>query len=146
MAEGILLDAIDAGLRDRLRPSCTEGYAVLRGGTLLHRAVMERILDGPIPRGREVDHRNLNRLDNRRSNLRMATRQQNSANCSRKSASRFRGVTWDKARGKWAAGVKIDYVRHNLGRFDNEEDAARAYDAAARVAFGEFARLNFPCE
>jgi hypothetical protein len=54
--------------------------------------------------------------------------------------SKYRGVSWDSSRGKWAARVR----RHFLGRFDLDTDAAFAYDDAARELFGEDAYLNFP--
>lgn len=95
--------------------------------------------------GREVDHINGDGLDNRRCNLRYATRQQNAANGAKKGrSSRFKGVCFDKSRGKWLAGVKYNYVRLNLGRHATEEAAARAYDRKALELFGEFARTNFP--
>ena len=94
--------------------------------------------------GKKQDHVNRNGLDNRRSNLRPATKSQNMANAiSRGGSSRFKGVLWDKARGKWKAQGKVNYKGICIGRFDLEEDAARAYDAWAIKAFGEFARLNF---
>jgi len=95
--------------------------------------------------GKKHDHINRNGLDNRRSNLRLATKSQNMANAvSRGGSSRFKGVLWDKARSKWKAQGKHNYKIYMLGRFDIEEDAARAYDAWAVKAFGEFARVNLP--
>lgn len=95
-----------------------------------------------------VDHANGNGLDNRRSNLREATVSQNSANSRRSTRNRsgFKGVSWDKARSKWRATIQFDGHYRNIGRYPSAEDAARAYDAAAREHFGEFARLNFPEE
>jgi len=94
--------------------------------------------------GRRVDHINGNGLDNRRSNLRIATSQQNNRNrkiCNL-NTSGFKGVRLD--RNKWRADIRIDGKRKNLGRFVNPEAAAAAYDEAARKYFGEFATLNFP--
>jgi hypothetical protein len=93
-----------------------------------------------------VDHINGNGLDNRRVNLRAATRSQNAANRgpTRDNTSGFKGVTWNKQARKWRAKVKADGMWRHLGYHVTAEAAARAYDAAARELFGEFARLNFP--
>lgn len=93
----------------------------------------------------DVDHKNLDPLDNRRENLRKASAQQNGANSrSRVGSSQFKGVSW--TRGEWRASIRLHYRTIHLGKFDSEEDAARAYDEAARRLHGEFARVNFPRE
>jgi hypothetical protein len=91
-----------------------------------------------------IDHRNCDGLDNRRSNLRFATHAQNTLNRRKKknAVSQFRGVWFYK--GKWGSQISSQGKRMFLGRFDNEIDAAKAYDEAARKYHGEFARLNFP--
>lgn len=61
-------------------------------------------------------------------------------------SSRYRGVSWNKRRHKWYAGIGLARVTHHLGVFDVEEDAARAYDAAASRLHGDAAILNFPDE
>jgi hypothetical protein len=99
------------------------------------------------PAGLMVDHRNTNSLDNRRSNLRLATRAQNVQNSQKrniKTTSRFIGVCLDKESGRWIAAITKEGKKVHLGRFDSEPDAAKAYDAAAKKYRGEFARLNFP--
>lgn len=95
---------------------------------------------------REVDHADGDGLNNQRSNLRPITvHGQNQANSKprRGYTSQFKGVSW-AAQGYWRADIMVKRHRANLGYFKNEEDAARAYDAAALAAWGEFARLNFP--
>lgn len=107
----------------------------------MHREIMNQ------PEGFLVDHKNLNALDNTRENLRPATRSQNQFNRKKiksKTSSRFMGVCLPKSRRKFDAYIKYGYKRLWLGSFDNEIDAAKAYDEAAKKYHGEFARLNFP--
>jgi hypothetical protein len=59
-------------------------------------------------------------------------------------SSRYKGVSWRADRNKWTAYICPDRKKINLGVFNSEEDAARAYDSMAPKYFGEFARLNFP--
>lgn len=116
-------------------------------GTHGKKLLMARaILDAPA--GLCVDHINGNTLDNRRCNLRLATVSQNTANrhAVRPSSSPFTGVSWNKQRSMWKAQIEHMGKGQYLGLFADEEDAARAYDAAARLHFGEFAKLNFPQE
>jgi hypothetical protein len=93
-----------------------------------------------------IDHKNRNGLDNQSGNIRWATRSQNQMNIEkprfRKGTSRFKGV--DLAGGMWRAKIRCNRIGYTLGRFKDEMDAARAYDAAATRLFGEFAKINFP--
>ncbi|MFA5251835.1 MAG: HNH endonuclease [Phycisphaerae bacterium] len=106
----------------------------------LHREIMNS------PKGMLVDHKDGNSFDNRRANLRLATRFQNSCNKRKRAntSSRFIGVYWDKAKRKWVARIKYQGKSRMIGNFVNEIAAAQAYDAAANKYRGEFARLNFP--
>jgi hypothetical protein len=92
-----------------------------------------------------VDHINRDSLDNRRANLRLATRSQNNMNRSgRKGASsKYKGVSWYKSRKRWRAMIKVEGKRKSLGYFESEAEAAKVYDEAARKYQGEFAYQNF---
>ena len=58
--------------------------------------------------------------------------------------SKFKGVSWSEARGKWVAQISKGDMHRCIGRFDYETDAAAAYDNAARELFVELAHLNLP--
>jgi hypothetical protein len=101
------------------------------------------------PFGKIVDHKNNDSLDNRIDNLRLATRSQNGCNShidKSKTSSRYRGVHFRKKSGKWAAAIRNKSEKVWLGSFQNELDAAHAYDLAARKYHKVFARVNFPEE
>jgi hypothetical protein len=85
----------------------------------------------------DIDHINGNRSDNRWINLREATRSQNVGNSKLSSANRsgFKGVHFDKSRGKWMASIAIDGFQFNLGRYTKIEDAIEAYRFAAETRF-----------
>jgi hypothetical protein len=98
----------------------------------------------------DVDHRNGQTLDNRRSNLRPATRSQNIGNsASNVGTSKFKGVYFSARDGRanvWVAEITLSRVKRYLGAFVLEKDAAKAYDRAAFQAFGPYARFNFPLD
>jgi hypothetical protein len=99
----------------------------------------------PPPVGYLTDHKDGNGLNNTRANLRIATHQQNCANrrlrCD--SQNRYKGIE-RLSPNRWRAIIGIDGKTKYLGSYKTDEAAARAYDAAARTYFGEFARVNFP--
>lgn len=103
-------------------------------------------------KGEVVDHINGDTLDNRRSNLRPASYSDNNANTIKRWGGRagykppYKGVSWDNNRNCWMATIRRNKIKRFLGRFESAEDAARAYDKAARQLHGEFAVLNFPEE
>ncbi len=94
--------------------------------------------------GQRLDHRNLDGLDCRRENLRLATNSQNLGNTRKISgtSSRFKGVSYSKQIRSWEAHIGKNGRHLFLGHFNDEETAARAYNEAARDHFGEFALLN----
>ncbi|MBN1393207.1 MAG: HNH endonuclease [Sedimentisphaerales bacterium] len=103
-----------------------------------------------VSKGQVVDHRNGNGLDNRGANLRGITTAQNRLNCGKhaKASSKYKGVCRVKGNEKWAANISKNKRRIFLGYYDEEIDAAKAYDKAAKRYHGVYARLNFPekCE
>jgi len=94
------------------------------------------------------DHHNINPLDNRRGNLRTADDSQNGYNKPKRNSSRctsrYKGVSWHKKHEVWVVRITVARKTLHLGCFpkEQEEQAARAYDAAAIEHHGEFARLN----
>lgn len=110
---------------------------------LMHREIYVYAF-GLIPDGMHVDHENRNSFDNRRSNLRLATPLQNGHNTRphRDKVCSFKGV--DLVGTRWRARIQLPTGRLWLGSYDTPEEAARAYDRAAREHFGAFAVLNFP--
>ena len=124
---------------------CTAyGYAARYGGkdkasdTLMHREILD------VPDDMEVDHANGDKLDNRRANLRLATRSQNAMNQKQHtdSASPYKGVYWRKDIKRWHAHIQTDGQKMFLGFFDTAEEGARAYNEAAQKYHGVFAKLN----
>ena len=97
------------------------------------------------PAGLVVDHIDGNGLNNRKSNLRVCTQAQNSLNSRprRNSSSRYKGVSFYKRDKIWQAQIFYNFRTINIGRFDDEIEAALAYDRKAAELFGEFAYLNF---
>lgn len=104
--------------------------------TSMHREIL--------PKAAMIDHVNGNGLDNRRSNIRKCTPMQNMANSRKQSgtSSRYKGVSFDKTVNKWLAKIGYNYRTIALGVFRKERDAAKAYNHAAKILFGKFARIN----
>lgn len=123
------------------------GYAARKAGgqknpkkIMLHRFILDA------PAGYDVDHINRDVLDNTRANLRICTRSQNNANriSLPGSSSQYKGVSWNRNRQRWQVFQCAYGKRRYLGYFENEAEAAIAYDEAAYESFGDFALLNFP--
>lgn len=92
----------------------------------------------------EVDHENGDKLDYHKTNLRKVTHQQNSfnkgPNVNNKTG--YKGVSYYKAGNKWQASIKVNGKSKHLGHHSSPEKAALAYNAAARLYFGEHAHIN----
>lgn len=109
-----------------------KGYSII----YMHRLIMN-------PGKKWVDHANRDGLDNRRSNLRLCTRSQNTMNSKkygRQVTSKFKGVSRTSTGKMWQAYIS----GHRIGNFKSETAAAIAYDMWAVQVFGEFAKTNFP--
>jgi hypothetical protein len=101
--------------------------------------MMHRFILG-VEKNRDIDHIDHDGLNNQKRNLRLVTHSQNMAN-SRKGegfTSKYKGVSFDKMNGKWV----VDIAGKRVGRFADEEEAARAYNEAAKKLYGDFAFLN----
>lgn len=146
--EEIIVDPEDYDRLVKLNWNCYTGYArTFRRrkeeggkfrGTLMHKMILKA------EKGLVTDHINGNKLDNRKSNLRICTPRQNS--CNRKigcqSKSRFLGVTYHKRDNRFQASIRTGKERLYLGYFKTDIEAAMAYNEAAQKYHGEFARLN----
>jgi hypothetical protein len=127
----------------------TEGVVTL--ATTDRQTPLHRIIAGVTDPKTRVAFVNGDALDCRRANLAVRTLAE-TVQGTRKAATRagkdctsqFKGVHWQPDRGLWSVQIRKGGVGMNLGRFENEADAALAYDAAARVLFGEHGHLNFP--
>jgi hypothetical protein len=107
---------------------------------LLHRVIMERILGRKLKRSEQVDHEDLNPLNNRKHNLRLATPSQNVANRRkpRNNSSGYKGVTWYKRTSRWCAQICVNRKRINLGYYDTPGEAHEVYRKAADKLHREF--------
>lgn len=121
------------------------GYAVggRNGSIRMHRLILDA------KKGEQVDHISMDRLDNRRFNLRIATASQNKLNQPKRrdNTSGYKGVSFSSMReGYYAAYITKDQKHKFLGHFKNKIEAAKAYDRAAFQLYGNFAQLNFKKE
>ena len=120
----------------------SHGYREMRcnGKRVLAHRIVWLIMTGTFP-DKWIDHKDRNKLNNKFGNLRLCTSSQNQANTV---SNGYKGVSRNKK--KWRARIMFKRKEIRLGNFDNQEDAARAYDIKALELFGEFAKLNFGIE
>ncbi|OQR57428.1 AP2 domain-containing protein [Bacillus sp. CDB3] len=117
------------------------GYAARRRNKrieLMHRVIMNA------KKGEQVDHIDMNRLNNQKENLRIVNNSQNGMNklVQNNSTSGYKGVSWRKERNKWEAYINKDNKRYKLGYFENKNEAAEAYNKKAIELHGQYATLN----
>jgi hypothetical protein len=136
-----LVDDNDYGIVSKHKWYCHHGYAV--GWVEKKKILMHRFIMKAKPTD-EVDHRNGNRIDNRRENLRFCNRSQNKANVGPNSNNKagYKGVYWSKPHKKYRAKIGVMGKNISLGLFIDPKEAALAYNEAAKKYFGEFAGLN----
>jgi len=136
----VLYDDCDHELVSKYRWGINSyGYAVSYKGQsaiLMHRLILNAA------KGEIIDHINRETYDNRRANLRLCSHGSNMANRASWGSSQYLGVS-KLASGKYRALIQYNKKGKGLGTFISEEDAARAYDNAAKEIHGEFANLNF---
>lgn len=147
-----IIDAIDSDLAEYAWIVCASSltnipYALRRHkqnekriNIHMHRVILSRILGRDMLPNEFVDHKNRNSLDNRRCNLRLATRNENNRNVERpKSKSGFRGVHSNYGQPeRWKALIMVNGKQIYLGTFATKEEAGEAYKSASIKYHGEF--------
>ncbi len=122
------------------------GYAIrFVGGRKNHRIIhIHREIFGTVPDGMEIDHINMNRMDNRRENLRLATRQQNRFNQNVRidNKLRLKGINYIPSINKYRARISMNGATKDLGCHQTVEGAIMAHRLAAEELHGKFARSN----
>lgn len=115
--------------------SVHKGEDIKTKALFMHRAILNT------PSGFYSDHINGDKLDNRRGNLRICTPHQNNLNRPNITG-KYKGVYWCKRQQRWMAQIMKDQANIYIGSFLTPEQAALAYNKAAILYHGEFARLN----
>lgn len=129
---------------DRVKDICwsinSKGYATSRNHNELHKFLMQT------PEGLFTDHINGDRLDNRRSNLRICTNQENCWNSKINSnnTTGYKGVSLNNTKTKFKSSISKNKIQYHLGFYNTAEEASIVYDLKALELFGEFAYLNHP--
>jgi len=111
-----------------------------RTGLRMHRKIMNLCSNDKL----EIDHINGDKLDNRKSNLRIVSRNQNMFNRGvyKSSKAKCKGVCFEKLKNKWRSQIQCFGKKEFLGFFESKQEAAIAYNKRATELFGEYARLN----
>lgn len=111
---------------------------IFRVTVKMHREILNA------PKGYCVDHIDGDGLNNTRSNLRLCTNSENirNSNVGKRNTSGYKGVSWHARDKRWQAKIVMDGKQNHIGNFDTAEEAALAYNEAAKMHYGDFARLN----
>lgn len=157
--EGLYLASTNGNVYGRksdtmLEPYHRNGYPSVKlckdgkpKSTHVHRIIAETFVHNDSPETRtDVDHISRDKQDNRASNLRWATRSENTHNRTKKAgaSSQYHGVSWDARDNKWKASICVAGAREKIIYSDSEEECARAYDTRAIELYGDRANINFP--
>ena len=139
----VLIDDEDFQKVSQYNWSIHEGYAVTGSTKMNNQQFLQNIVLYN-PNKILIDHKDRNKLNYQKENLRFANKSLNSANAGiwKNNTSGYRGVTWNKNAEKWQAQIKINGIMKYIGYFKNKHEAALAYNDAANSAFGEFAYQN----
>lgn len=128
---------------DMIAGAPSRGYVVVRVDRVLFLAhrIIWKLVTGEEPVD-QIDHEDLNRSNNRWSNLRQASNSQNMMNAGISSAntSGIKGVFWDASCNRWRVRIKLNRKNHYIGIFKEFDDAAHAMNIARERLHGEFAR------
>lgn len=108
----------------------------------MHRLILE--LHGNNLQGHQVDHKDGNRLNNQKFNLKICSNEQNSRNSNIRidNTSGYKGVYWYQQEGKWAAQIHLLDKHYSLGIYSSKIEAAQAYNVASEILFAEFSKPN----
>jgi hypothetical protein len=136
----ITIDSMDFEKCKNLKWCICNGYPYNNDVGMMH----NHLLDFKATRSLLVDHKDRDKLNCRRLNLRIVSHKQNAFNHSKQSSntSGFIGVCWQAKNSKWNAYISKDRKRYHLGYFDDPIEAAKAYNKRATELHGEFAVLN----
>lgn len=117
-------------------------YIYLNGANQTESRIIWILMNGVIPNGMQIDHINMDKLDNKIENLRLATPRQNCTNRNLRADNKlgFKGV--DKLYGKYRASISVNGNQKSLGLFDSAKDAHNAYKLAAEMLHGQFANFG----
>lgn len=150
-----MVDAVDGDLAAASWFRNANGYAICNIGARpgrqtarMHRIIMRRVLGRELERWEMVDHIDGDPLNNRRGNLRLATNSQNQFNRDLPAHNRtgYKGVSLNSpscTQRPYQAAIMVNRKKIYLGSYPTAQEAARAYDDAARRLAGEYARGNF---
>jgi len=111
---------------------------------ITHKITMHRLILNNIPKGKESDHINRDKLDNRRNNLRIVSNAENqmNKNLQKNNRSGVRGICWYGKYDKWQTRIGFGGKKMFLGYFSNIKDAIEIYNTTSKKLYGKFTYIN----